>query len=165
MQVDELIRSLQALLPKVTPGPWDFEFVDYGGEADRPLINRTGKHFSLGGDPDDRGGNECVMCSAPYGTQGDAHCPSESEAAYIALCNPENIRLLLEHIALQDKFIVTSCDPENVVLISTELLKMHAELVEAQTALANAKAMIAQLEKKPQLYIQESPTAQDANEL
>lgn len=92
-QTEDLIAQLEALIDKVTPSPWDvidrddepLQLVHYDGDADdngREVIHRY------------------EICSIADDENEDAHL------AYLRLCQPANIRTLLDALAAAERRVV-----------------------------------------------------------
>lgn len=95
--MSDIEQRLRDAMDGVTPGPWGWVIHDHS-------------MASLGVLPDPGLGDPLVMCVSPCGScqeradpkeweWGRCHTPSETDAAYIALCSPDNIGALLDTIA------------------------------------------------------------------
>lgn len=95
--MSDIEQRLREAMDGVTPGPWGWVIHDHS-------------MASLGVLPDPGLGDPLVMCVSPCGScqeranpkeweWGRCHTPSETDAAYIALCSPDNIGTLLDTIA------------------------------------------------------------------
>ena len=153
--MSDIEQRLREAMDGVTPGPWGWVIHDHS-------------MASLGVLPDPGLGDPLVMCVSPCGScqeranpkeweWGRCHTPSETDAAYIALCYPDNISALLDTIAslrsrLEEvegalkaarEFIADEFNDyryeEFGEWLSPEARDVHRQLCEAEVALASLR--------------------------